>query len=125
MTEFSESVKQEFIQGVAIGRIAAERTRQQTQEGYTIAHDDEHTEGQLALLAAAYTVTSRGGTGELYSLLHLESALKKYGWPFKPKDPIADLVRAGALILAELERRLRAKETRNSPPYAINVRRPE
>jgi hypothetical protein len=88
----------------------AERLRQKEAEGYTPAHDDEHTEGQLALLAAAYAVTSRGRTGDLYSLIHLENSLKKYGWAFKPKDPISDLVRAGALILAELERWLRTEE---------------
>jgi len=86
--------------------IIKERMRQISQEGYTLEHDDD-TEGQMALLAAAYAVASRGRTGELYSLLHLENSLKIYNWSFKPKDPIRDLVRAGALILAELERRLR------------------
>lgn len=97
--------------------IVQERIRQQTQKSYTPAHDDEHTEGQLALLAAAYAVTSRGRTGELYSLIYLENSLKIFGWPFKPKAPIQDLVRAGALILAELERRLRIerKGVENDP----------
>ena len=37
----------------ALAKIIGERARQLTQEGYTPEHDDEHTEGQLALLAAA------------------------------------------------------------------------
>jgi hypothetical protein len=56
----------------------------------------------LALLAAAYALSSGG---DLASANCVAFTLK--GWPFKPKDPIRDLVRAGALILAELERRLR------------------
>jgi len=51
----------------ALDLIAQERLRQQSEEGYTSEHDDEHTEGQLTLLAAAYVVASRGRTGELYS----------------------------------------------------------
>lgn len=88
--------------------IIEERIRQQTQEGYTPAHDDEHTEGQLALLAAAYALSSRP---EQHHYRHgLINELASHNWPFKPKDPISDLVRTGALILAELERRLRAEE---------------
>ena len=41
------------------------------------------------------------------AMQQLENALLLYNWSFKPKDHIRDLVRAGALILAELERRLR------------------
>ena len=37
-------------------------------------------------------------------------AIECFDWEFSQKDPIRDLTRAGALILAELERRLRAKE---------------
>lgn len=92
----------------AVEMIAEERVRQQTQEGYTRTHDDEHTEGQLALLAAAYALLSRPN---LYHYRHaLINELGGYGWEVKSKDPIRDLVRAGALILAELERRLRLKE---------------
>ena len=89
--------------------IHAERYRQQTQEGYSIEHDDEHTEGQLAVLAAGYVLSSRGKN---YTWLvgQVASVIKAGGWSFKPADPIRDLVFAGALILAELERRLRAEE---------------
>ncbi len=89
--------------------IHEERYRQQTEEGYTPAHDDEHAEGQLALLAAAYALSSRGEDHDK-GLRTLSSFLFDCGWTFEPKDPISDLVRAGALILAELERRLRAEE---------------
>lgn len=81
----------------ALERIAAERARQIAKEGYTPAHDDEHTDHSIARAAAAYA---------------LESSRDRAGravWPwdqasFKPRDPIDDLVRAGALIVAEIER---------------------
>lgn len=87
-----------------------ERYRQQTQEGYTQDHDDEHTEGQLALLAAAYALSSCKDEFSQTVVRNLTAITNDPTWPFKPKDPIRDLVRAGALLLAELERRLRAEE---------------
>jgi hypothetical protein len=98
----------------ALAKIIEERACQLTVEGYTPAHDDEHTEGQMALLASAYALSSRGSLKKLLrrslegeTLHRLSQLLNLVGWSFKPKDPIRDLVRAGALILAELERRLR------------------
>jgi hypothetical protein len=92
----------------ALNLITKERFRQITQEGYTPAHDDEHTESQLAVLAAVYALSSAGPgyDNELTKVLYTLDS----GWSFKPKDPISDLTRAGALVLAELERRLRMKE---------------
>lgn len=89
-----------------------ERLRQMVQEGYSLEHDDGHTEGQMALLAAAYVLSSRSEHMTVplnYTLEALEFYENWAAW-FKPKDPIRDLVRAGALILAELERRLRMEE---------------
>lgn len=88
--------------------IHGERYRQQIQEGYTSEHDDEHEGGQLAVLAAGYAMSSRG-LGNIV-LTEIKDLLETYNWGLKPKDPIRDLTRAGALILAELERRLRAGE---------------
>lgn len=79
--------------------MVAERTRQVRSEGWTVEHDDEHSDGALALAAAAYAA----GPVE-YDGHHTGAHL----WPFegKPKfkDRRRDLIRAGALILAELER---------------------
>lgn len=86
----------------AASMIWEERLRQMREEGYSMAHDDGHTEGQLALLAAAYALSSRNSVCfQIFDILGIS-------WEFKTKDPIRDLVRAGALILAELERRLRS-----------------
>lgn len=96
----------------ALEMIVSERIRQQTQEGFTPEDDDRRTDGELGRLAAAYVTSS-------LSLLPMEKKRSVYpaffmlpdeGFDYKPKDPIRDLVRAGALILAELERRLRLKE---------------
>jgi len=94
----------------ALQLVINERLRQQTEEGYTPEHDDKHTEGQLALLAAAYALGSISKVRCREFYLVTEVLEKTYGWKVKPKDPISDLVRAGALILAELERRLSAEE---------------
>jgi hypothetical protein len=92
--------------------VIAERHRQVEQEGWTPEHDDTHGEGEMALAAACYAVTStprRHATDH-----HRHMAFARY-WPWapnwwKPKNPRADLVRAGALILAEIERLDRAEE---------------
>ena len=106
--------------------VKAERLRQIAFEGYTPAHDDEHTEGQLALLAAAYAMKSRQYLRRLprrslegETAHRLTQLLDIIDWPFKPADPIRDLTRAGALILAELERRLRAVEDEGSGSCSV------
>ncbi|MBU9552612.1 hypothetical protein KTE50_29175 [Burkholderia multivorans] len=85
--------------------VLAERRRQVEQEGWTPAHDDEHDMGEMAHAAAWYSVDQM-----------MRSALDERGlsfWPWaqewwKPTTPRRDLVKAGALILAELERLDRA-----------------
>ena len=121
MTELKDVLKEySFLAGVdcppesiaALRLVTEERARQEIGkphgEGYAREQDDELTEGQLAVLAAAYALSSRGPN---YTWLvgQVASVIEAAGWPFKPSDPIRDLTRAGALILAELERRLRAE----------------
>jgi hypothetical protein len=102
--------------------VLAERERQKTQEGWTPEHDDGHTKGELAKAAACYAY----GNTQLRSSARLSSqslpvTLVSTLWPWgrqwwKPTDRRRDLVKAGALILAEIERLDRAalKETRNA-----------
>lgn len=79
--------------------IAAERARQIAVEGWTPEHDDEHTESEMALAAACYAMTAGGyAKGQIPPI-----------WPWslewwKPQYGIRDLVRAGALIAAEIDR---------------------
>jgi hypothetical protein len=93
--------------------IAAERQRQIDAEGWTPEHDDEHDAGVLASAAACYAVNA---ASELhpYDGLGVQDIGTVPWWPWdkawwKPKDPIRDLARAGALIAAEMDKLLRAE----------------
>lgn len=91
--------------------VLAERKRQIEVEGWTPEHDDEHGEGELAMAAACYALVST----PRHATEHLHHKTFSRYWPWaprwwKPKNPRADLVRAGALILAEIERLDRAEE---------------
>lgn len=82
--------------------VARERERQITAEGWTLAHDDAHTDGEMARAAASYAMTGSGRWS--VNLMLVPST-----WPwspkwFKPKDRRSDLVRAAALLVAEIER---------------------
>lgn len=89
-----------------IQAIVAERQRQQREEGWTPEHDDQHIGGELATAAGCYALISTCHTPGGY----LAAFTRPHAmWPFshkwwKPKNPRADLVKAGALILAEIER---------------------
>lgn len=85
----------------AVEMIAAERARQIEAEGYSSGHDSEHESNELAWAAVAYAMpyTVNGLTRE-----------ELWPWPrgdgFKPSpdDRIRELVKAGALIAAEIDR---------------------
>lgn len=92
----------------AMDEIEAERRRQIESEGWTAAHDDEHDDGALMRAAGCYFAHA---TGRAY----YEQGLP-LGWSWarewwKPKGPRRDLVRSGALYLAERDRTLRANPT--------------
>ena len=92
-----------------IEEIAAERKRQIEQEGWTTTHDDEHEEGVLARAGACYALLSTQiGREAIYTHGKWQDILDLY-WPWsrewwKPKDRRRDLIRAAALIVAEIER---------------------
>ena len=87
--------------------IAAERRRQIEGEGWTPQRDDLHATGQMARAAACYALS--GGRLEDYERVSPALLPFNHLWPWcwtwwKPKDRRADLIRAGALIVAEIER---------------------
>ena len=97
----------------ALADIAAERLRQVEQEGWTPEHDDQHNGRQMAKAAACYAsfagLSDRTRGEELYAPGSVFTA-----WPWqpswwKPTSPRRDLVKAAALILAEIERLDRAE----------------
>ena len=100
--------------------IAEERNRQITQEGWTSEHDDEHVNGELTDAAATYIAQADlqlpyGSSQEKHDAA--QSLLDCWPWDkswWKPSDdPIRNLVKAGALIAAEIDR-LQRKEARKS-----------
>lgn len=89
-----------------IGEIVAERHRQIESEKYQGAHDDALDDGALARAAACYAAV--GGEGE-YMRSFVPPGTPPSLWPWspkawKPKNPRRDLIRAAALIVAEIER---------------------
>lgn len=86
--------------------VKAERQRQIDAEGYVPEHDDEHDK-DLALprAAACYALAGTGGNGPFW-ITHLQvpQQVWPYRWEWKPKDRRSNLVRAAALLLAEIER---------------------
>jgi hypothetical protein len=71
-------------------------------EGWTVEHDDEHTEGELAMAAACYAANNTSMWPPTWD----------FSW-WKPKDRRRDLIRAAALIVAEIERLDRASASEN------------
>ena len=85
----------------AIELISKERERQINVKGYDINHDDKECNSQLAYAACCYAVPECS-TRKLI----LNWAWKwnlKY-WKPTPDNRIKELVKAGALIVAEIER---------------------
>ncbi len=86
----------------ALRDVAAERRRQIEVEGWMPDHDDRHRDGSLAKAAYCYAWAACG--------LGMESPPPAPpGWPWaatwwKPRDARSNLVRAAALLLAEIER---------------------
>lgn len=86
--------------------VLAERLRQMDENGWTNEHDDQNPDGDMALAAACYAANAGGvpWSGNAPSF-----------WPWstewwKPSTPRRDLEKAGALILAEIERIDRASD---------------
>lgn len=90
--------------------VISERQRQQSVEGWTPEHDDLHDCGELAGAAACYAeYTNARGWVFPKNPGDYQSADEPNNWPWDPKwwkptNPRRDLVKAGALILAEIER---------------------
>jgi hypothetical protein len=82
--------------------VLAERRRQREQEGWMLDHDDAHEGGELAEAAMCYADPAA----------HCQLGIP-HQWPWvaewwKPRERRRNLVRAGALIIAEIERLDRA-----------------
>lgn len=78
--------------------VLAERRRQVEQEGWTPERDNAYDAGELSLAAACYALAGDGPHATVP-----EDWPWDYGW-WKPSSDRRNLVKAGALILADIER---------------------
>lgn len=90
----------------ALDDVVDERQRQIEAEGWTEAHDDLHDAGDLAKAGAAYAAAAgyslRFACGKI-----TEAPMEPWPWErhwWKCSHPRRALVKAAALILAEIER---------------------
>jgi hypothetical protein len=85
----------------ASDEVLAERQRQVDAEGWTPEHDDQHHAGELTQAAMAYAQSSFEPSEHYddYAFWWPE------GWePMKRKPPRESLIKAAALLIAEIER---------------------
>lgn len=88
--------------------VLAERQRQIEELGWLHDHDDEYEQGELAFAASCYAVANSGAT-----------VPPEWPWSpewWKPRDHRGNLVRAAALLLAEIERLDRAAAAHQEKP---------
>ena len=86
-------------QSSAARDVLAERRRQIDVEGWTPEHDDQHSNGEMARAASCYITDKERA--------HIPTTPMKWPWSdawWKPDGYRRNLVKAGALILAEIER---------------------
>jgi len=87
--------------------IAAERERQITKDGWPPEHDDRHDIGEMKDAAICYLFANE-------FLTPANAPVNDAYWPWPASwwtpsdDPIRNLVKAGALIAAEIDRLQRA-----------------
>src|SRR5687768_7613607 len=89
--------------------IAKERQRQMEQEGWPPEHDDQHKREELVSAAIAYLMADETDFSDnLYTAAYAFWPWSSEFW--KPKDRLSNLIRAGALIAAEIDRLHRLEE---------------
>lgn len=116
-------MKRSVLDTTGANRIAAERSRQVSEEGWTATHDDSHDDAELALAAACYA--ARAANVPIYAESRGRGYVRFYDpFPWDTQDDkrpskrptIAERLRllekAGALCAAEIDRLLRRKAKR-------------
>ncbi len=94
--------------------IAAERTRQIEVEGWTSEHDAGHAGESLAVAACCYALPPTMRKWRVWSNTTPPKTVPTL-WPWDPKwwkptdDRVRELVKAGALIAAEIDRLQRGR----------------
>lgn len=101
-------------QSAAARDVLAERNRQIDAEGWTPEHDDKYSSGQLAYAASVYALCAASSDADRSVMDEFRTYNSvpfriRNRWPWdeswlKPTNRRRDLVKAAALILAEIER---------------------
>lgn len=97
--------------------IEAERRRQVEELGFSIVADDRYVDAELLCAGMCYLAHARG---------EIEASPIPVAWPWdarwwKPRGIREDLVRAGALFLAEIDRLGRAGKTSHHPRHRYEM----
>jgi hypothetical protein len=102
-------MRQEYRLKVSAAELAVlhERDRQIEKEGFSSERDDGYVKRELAMAAASYAWIA--GFDDDFRKQYPARRAPDVWWPWgkdwwKPKDHRSDLVRAAALIIAEIER---------------------
>jgi hypothetical protein len=102
-----DPIKAEFLLK-GITDVSSERIRQITEEGHGAENDDVYTGGELAIAGACYAalaahnLSPQGNVGPIISGLPIWWPFKTEAW--RPVDSRQNLVKAAALIIAEIDR---------------------
>ena len=94
--------------------IAEERQRQIEVEGYSAQHDSQHNVSEFVYAAISYVESAKVGVNCMEIGNNDENEIMRrkiemgrnypFGWDFKPSTNVRDLVKAGALIAAAIDR---------------------
>lgn len=95
----------------AYGDVLAERTRQVMVKRWTPSHDDTHDAGELAAAGSCYALSAAVILNPYTQGDGVEESTPPYAWPWGAEhwkinraDPRRALVKAAALLIAEIER---------------------
>lgn len=107
----------------ALGLIETERRRQISEEGYNAAHDDAHDDGEIMKAGMCYLRQA------LMTVTYNDRrwlAETPMGWPWgtphwKPSIPARDLIKAGALFLAERDRLRRINRYHGHVEHKLDI----
>ena len=122
MTSGPEDVESTRPHGVEL--IERERQRQMAVEKWTPEHDDEHVRGELLDAGLSYVLSA-------INVGHPAMLTPPSEWPWdevswKPSgDVVCDLVKAGALIAAEIDRLQRRAEMQAGMRMGADAEEPD
>ncbi len=85
--------------------IAEERERHTSEEGWDVDHDNEHTQEELATAGALYAMPAKfRQLDSSFVGVPIRWPWQRMWWKPSPENRVKELVKAGALIAAEIDR---------------------